>query len=225
MRIVAVVGFSETGKTRLVARLITELRRRGVRVAAVKRCGHGFSLDAEGKDSADFAAAGAEGVALVSPEGWAAFGGPAGADAAALAARLFPQAGVVLIEGGKDVRGLRKIEVLRAGVSEIPVSPPDELIALVSDLPAAGSAAAPVFGPDDTSGIADLILTLEEADMADIRLEVDGREVNLNAFVKTFIEKTVLGMVTSLSGIDPEPRRISIVIDRVPGQAPGGPRP
>ena len=51
MRIVAVVGLSETGKTRLVVRLIEEFRRRGLRVAAVKRCSHGFSLDTEGKDS------------------------------------------------------------------------------------------------------------------------------------------------------------------------------
>jgi molybdopterin-guanine dinucleotide biosynthesis adapter protein len=224
MRIVAIVGFSETGKTRLAARLIMELRRRGRRVAAVKRCAHGFSLDTEGKDSADFSAAGAEGVALVSPEGWAAFGSAADADAARLAARLFPEADVVLIEGGKDVRGIRKIEVLRAGVSEIPVSPPGELAALVSDLPAAGGGAVPVFGPDDVAGVADLILSLEEADMADIKLEVDGREINLNAFVKTFIEKTLLGMVTSLSGVDSDPKRIAIVIDRTGDKAPGGPR-
>jgi len=225
MRIVAIVGFSETGKTRLAARLITELRGRGLRLAAVKRCAHGFSLDTEGKDSADFSAAGADGVALVSPEGWAAFGVAPDADAARLAARLFPDADVVLIEGGKDVPGIRKIEVLRAGVSEIPVSPPGELAALVSDLPAAGGAAAPVFGPDDVAGIADLILSLEEADMTDIKLEVDGREVILNAFVKTFIEKTLLGMVTSLSGVDPEPTKISIVVDRAGTAAAGGPRP
>jgi len=35
MRIVAVVGFSETGKTRLIVRLIGELKGRGLRVAAV----------------------------------------------------------------------------------------------------------------------------------------------------------------------------------------------
>ena len=50
--------------------------------------------------------------------------------------------------------------------------------------------------------------------MADIRLEVDGREVNLNAFVQTFLERTVLGMVTSLSGVGPEPKRIKLVIER-----------
>lgn len=218
MRIVAVVGYSETGKTRLAVRLIGELRRRGLRVSAVKRCSHGFSLDTEGKDTADFSAAGADNVAMVSPEGWAALGSAPDADASALAERLFPEADVVLIEGGKDVRGPRKIEVLRAGVSDIPVSPAAELLAIVTDGAPPAGAAAPVYGPDDIAGIADRILSLKEGGMADITLEVDGREVNLNPFVRTFIEKTVLGMVTSLSGIDPDPKRIRLVIDRTGGK-------
>src|SRR5512135_2833133 len=109
MRIVSVVGFSESGKTRLIVRLIGELGRRGLRVAAVKRCSHGFALDTEGKDTADFSRAGARGVAMVAPEGWAAFGEAPGLDAARLARRVFPEADVVLIEGGKDVPGMPKI--------------------------------------------------------------------------------------------------------------------
>jgi molybdopterin-guanine dinucleotide biosynthesis protein MobB len=214
MRIVAVVGFSGSGKTRLVVRLIGELGRRGLRVAALKRCSHGFSLDTEGKDTADFAAAGADGTAMVSPEGWAALGRGPVDDPPRLAARLFPEADVVLIEGGKDLRGTRKIEVLRAGVSEAPVGLPEELLAVVSDLPVSAGVAVPVFKPDDLAAICDRILSLKEADMADIKLEVDGREINLNPFVRTFIERTVLAMVTSLSGIDPEPKRIALVIDR-----------
>ena len=61
--------------------------------------------------------------------------------------------------------------------------------------------------------------------MADITLEVDGREVAMNPFVRTFIEKTVLGMITSLSGIDPEPKRISLVIDRTGEGAKAGAKP
>ncbi len=214
MKIVAVVGFSESGKTRLVVRLIRELTARGLRVSAVKRCSHGFSLDTEGKDTADFSRAGADGVAMISPDGWAALGTSSAVDASRLAVRLFPDADVVLVEGGKDVRGTRKIEVLGAGVAAAPMSLPGELVAVVAYGPVPEGAAVPVFGPDDISGITDLILSLEEAKMADITLEVDGREVNMNPFVRTFIERTVLGMVTSLSGIDPEPKRISLVIDR-----------
>lgn len=160
MRIVAVVGFSESGKTRLVVGLIRELKRRGLRVVAVKRCSHGFSLDTEGKDTADFSRAGADGVAMIAPDGWAAIGGGPGPDASELARRLFPEAEVVLVEGGKEVPGTRKIEVLRSG-SPGPVSPPGELIGVVSDSPVPG-AAAPVFGSADIAGIAKLILAQKE---------------------------------------------------------------
>jgi molybdopterin-guanine dinucleotide biosynthesis protein MobB len=225
MKIVAVVGFSESGKTRLIVRLIRELTARGLRVSAVKRCSHGFSLDTEGKDTADFSRAGADTVAMVSPEGWAAIGASPAGDASQLAARLFPDADVVLVEGGKDVRGTRKIEVLGVDAAAAPMSPPGELVAIVADRPVPGCAAVPVFGPDDISGISDFILSLEEAKMADITLEVDGREVNMNPFVRTFIERTVMGMITSLSGIDPEPKRISLVIDRTGEVAKSGSKP
>jgi hypothetical protein len=59
--------------------------------------------------------------------------------------------------------------------------------------------------------------------MTHITLEVDGREVNLNPFVRTIIERTVVGMVTSLSGIDPQPRVIRLVIDRAEGTLQDGP--
>jgi len=214
MRTVAIVGFSESGKTRLIVRLIGELKRRGLRTCAVKRCSHGFSLDTEGKDTSDFSRAGADGVVMVSPDGWAAHGEAPCVDAPELAARLFPDADVVFIEGGKDAAGPRKIEVLRAGVSEAVVSRAEELLAVVSDLPVPEDVSVPVFRPDEAARICDLILSVEEADMADITLEVDGREVNMNPFVRRFIERTVLGMVTSLSGIDAEPKKISLVIDR-----------
>jgi molybdopterin-guanine dinucleotide biosynthesis protein B len=223
MRIVAVVGYSRSGKTRLIVRLIGELKGRGARVAALKRCSHGFALDTEGKDSAEFSRAGAVGVAMLSPEGWAALGHAPESDAVRLARRLFPAADVVLIEGGKEIRGVRKIDV-RRGAPAGPASPADELLAIVADGPVPG-AEAPVFGPDDIEGISDLILAQEEGDMAKITLEIDGCEINMNAFVQSFIERTVVGMVTSLSGVDPEPRRITLVIDRTAGPAKGEPKP
>lgn len=214
MKIVSVVGFSESGKTRLIVRLIGEFKRRGLRACAVKRCSHGFSLDTEGKDTSDFTKAGAYGVAMISPEGWAALSRSPIAGVPALAGRLFPDADVVLVEGGKEAAGLLKIEVLRAGVSEVLISRPDELLAVVADFPLPDGLPVPIFKPEEMTEIGDLIISLEEGNMADIKLEVDGREVNLNPFVRTFIEKTVLAMVTSLSGIDPEPKTISLVIDR-----------
>lgn len=224
MKVVSVVGFSGTGKTRLIVRLIQELRARGLEVAAVKRCSHGFTLDTEGKDTAAFSRAGASGVAMVSPEGWAAVSPSSPVAAPALGARLFPEADIVLVEGGKDEPGTPRIEVLRAGLSEAPVSRPGDLLAVVADGAGPADVAAPVLGPDETARLADLILSLEEAAMTDIKLEVDGQEVNLNPFVRTIVEKTVVAMVTSLSGVDPEPKRIALVIDRGGAGAAPGPK-
>jgi molybdopterin-guanine dinucleotide biosynthesis protein MobB len=222
MKVVSVVGFSGTGKTRLIVRLIRELRARGLEVAAVKRCSHGFTLDTEGKDTAAFGRAGASGVAMVSPEGWAAVGPPRPVAARALGTRLFPEADIVLVEGGKGEPGTPRIEILRAGVSDALVSRPEDLLAVVADGAGPADVAAPVLGPDESARLADLILALEEAAMTDIKLEVDGQEVNLNPFVRTIIERTVVAMVTSLSGVDPEPKRIALVIDRGgTGAAPG----
>lgn len=224
MKALAVVGFSGSGKTRLMVRLIAALRERGLRVAAVKRCSHGFTLDTEGKDTAEFSRAGAESVAMVSGEEWAAFGRAGSIDIVRLARRLFPAADVVLVEGGKDVPGLPKIEVRRAGVPGVPAIPPRELVAIVSDGPVPG-AAVPVLGPDQTGGLADLIQAQKEGDMTKIRLEIDGREVLLNAFVQTFIEKTVIGMVTALTGVEPDPREVRLEIDRTGTAGRGGAKP
>src|SRR4029077_4840672 len=49
--IVSFVGRSNSGKTTLIERVIPELVRAGYKVATVKRAGHGFNLDTEGKDS------------------------------------------------------------------------------------------------------------------------------------------------------------------------------
>jgi molybdopterin-guanine dinucleotide biosynthesis protein B len=214
MRIVAAVGLSETGKTLLLTGLISEFKRRGLRTFAVKHCSHGFSLDMEEKDTWKYSQAGADGVAMIAPEEWAVFGKTTETELRALAERAFPGADVILVEGGKQARGLRKIEVLRSGVSDIVQTPPEDLLAVVSDTGTAPGISVPVFTLSQTVEICDLILSQEEDAMSEIKLEVDGREILLNPFVRTFIEKTVLGMVTSLSGIDPDPKKIVLAIDR-----------
>jgi len=164
MKIFAFVGASESGKTRLIARLVPELKRRGLAVAVVKHCSHGFDLGAPNKDSSKFLAAGADGVALVGPDRTAVLHKAGRVDQVvlddqvvglgALARKEFPAADIVLIEGGKSDRALRKIEVLRPGISDGFRTPPDELAAIVADGPVAG-AAVPLFSPDRVDEIAD----------------------------------------------------------------------
>ena len=222
MKIVAVVGLSESGKTHLVAGLIGECKRRGLRTFAVKHCSHGFSLDVEGKDTWVYSRAGADGVAMISSEDWAVVRKLTEGDLRALAERAFPDADIVLIEGGKQARGLPKIEVLRSGVSEVVQTPPEELLAVVSDRGTPKGSPVPVFTSSQAVEICDLILSREEGAMPEIKLEVDGRDIPLNPFVRTFIENTVMGMVMSLTGVGADPRKIVLEIDRT-APAPGKP--
>ena len=61
---------SGTGKTTFIERLIPLLAAHGVRTAVIKSDSHGFNLDTEGKDTARFMTAGAEAVAVSSPDGY-----------------------------------------------------------------------------------------------------------------------------------------------------------
>ena len=61
---------SGTGKTTFIEKLLPRLKERGIRTGVIKSDSHGFNLDMEGKDSCRFSEAGAESVAVVSPQGW-----------------------------------------------------------------------------------------------------------------------------------------------------------
>lgn len=113
MKIIGISGPSGSGKTTLIRRLIPVLRNRKHTVAVLKHCPHGFDLDQQGKDSWHFAQAGAEGVALVSRERIAvAYKSHQNHDWKALADRFFPEYDIVIIEGGRNLKGIRTIELV-----------------------------------------------------------------------------------------------------------------
>lgn len=65
--ILSIVGKSNSGKTTLLEKLITELTGRGWRVATIKHNKHGFNIDHEGKDSYRHKKAGALTTVVSSP--------------------------------------------------------------------------------------------------------------------------------------------------------------
>ncbi|WP_400162000.1 molybdopterin-guanine dinucleotide biosynthesis protein B [Brevibacillus sp. TJ4] len=66
-RVVQLVGYSDSGKTTLLSRLIPLLQRQGLRVGVVKHDGgHDFELDQPGKDTWRYREAGASLVAISS---------------------------------------------------------------------------------------------------------------------------------------------------------------
>jgi molybdopterin-guanine dinucleotide biosynthesis protein B len=157
MRIVAFIGQSESGKTRLVTRLVAELKKRGLIVAVVKHCSCGFDLGGEHKDSSKFLSAGADGVALAAPGQTAVLRRrDRERDLGALARAEFGAADIVLVEGGKSNARLKKIEVLRHSLKGVLRTPLPELAAVVSDHPVACD--RPQFHPDNVTEIADWLM-------------------------------------------------------------------
>jgi molybdopterin-guanine dinucleotide biosynthesis protein MobB len=213
----AIVGASRSGKTLLLQKLISELRRRGRSVGAIKHCPKGFELDTKGKDSWVFTQAGADAVAICSPDQLAVLQrAPADLDLADVARTYFGHLDVVLVEGGKSAPGLKKIEVLGPGSTQQPQTPEEELVGVVADEPVALD--KPVFGPDEIGPIADLLEQQEPDAERGVHLAVDGAPVSLNPFVRSVFQNVVLGMVASLKGIGDTPGRISLTIDREGGR-------
>lgn len=157
MKIFAVVGPSGIGKTLLIEQLVAEIKRRGLSVAVIKHCSQGFSLDRPGKDSWRFRAAGADGVALVSPEETAVLlRKPAEAEDIELASTHFGRMDVVFVEGIRMVPHIPKLELLRKDVAEKLSTPLDELAAVISDVEIKVS--RPVFQFSQAKEIVDFLV-------------------------------------------------------------------
>ncbi|MDX2264352.1 MAG: molybdopterin-guanine dinucleotide biosynthesis protein B [Hyphomicrobiales bacterium] len=109
-----VIGWKNSGKTLLVARLVAEFTARGLKVAAVKHAHHSFDIDHEGRDSWRLREAGAREVAVVSPVRWALMTELGGEREPTLAEVLPRLSGsdIVIVEGFKT-SDHPKIEVRR----------------------------------------------------------------------------------------------------------------
>ena len=155
MRIVAVVGPSGSGKTTFLARLIPELTSRGLKVGVIKHTHKDVPLDTEGKDTWVLSEAGASAAGIIAHSRAALFLRSA-PEILEFARRYLAGMDLVLVEGGKTTRGLRKVLIDRPGSSERVEVPREELIAVVGEGPA--TPGVPVFGPERTKDLADLIL-------------------------------------------------------------------
>jgi molybdopterin-guanine dinucleotide biosynthesis adapter protein len=208
MKIFSFVGNSGGGKTRLLARLVPQLKKRGHAVAVVKHCPHGFSLDPEGKDSRLLFEAGADSVALVSSDMTAIFKRDGKTtDYRAMARHYFSKIDILLIEGGRASKGLRKIEVLREAERPQLRTQIGELIAIVADGQVKSN--RPVFRHSQVREISEFLEGQPEEAEPSVSLSVDGIPVPLNAFVQKVSANIMLSLVRSLRGIKDNPKRIT----------------
>ena len=136
MKLFGVVGWKNSGKTTLVAGLVTELKSRGFTVSTMKHAHHAFDLDQPGRDSYKHREAGAQEVLISSGKRWALMHELQGEDEPALddfLAKMSP-VDIVIIEGFKSAAHA-KIECHRA-TTELPlVSAKNKtIVAIASDV-------------------------------------------------------------------------------------------
>jgi molybdopterin-guanine dinucleotide biosynthesis protein B len=134
MKVVGFAGFSGSGKTMLVERLIPALKLRGLRVSVVKHAHHDFDIDHPGKDSFRHREAGAFEVVVASDRRLALmreFEQPARLSVHHLLAEVWDGVDWVLVEGFKD-SSLLKVEVWRADAAKPARYPHDEFIVAIA---------------------------------------------------------------------------------------------
>jgi molybdopterin-guanine dinucleotide biosynthesis protein B len=159
MKILGIVGYSGSGKTRLLARLIPELRSAGLTVSTMKHTHHSVRVDEPDDISRQLTEAGAVDVAVAGRERWALLHenreGPEPV-VEELAAHMTP-VDLLLVEGFKR-HAHPKIEVHRPSVGKPLLCRDDpNVIAVATDgpLPVTG---LPVLDLNDPTAIANFII-------------------------------------------------------------------
>jgi molybdopterin-guanine dinucleotide biosynthesis adapter protein len=159
-KIIGITGWSGSGKTALIVRLIPELAKRGYRVATVKHAHHDFDIDKPGKDSYAHRAAGATEVVVSSARRWAVVHenrDEAEPTLDEILAKLSP-VDIILVEGFKT-EAHPKIEVHRPATdTDLICRQNDTIVAVASDAALSGLS-VPVLDLNDTGAIADFIAT------------------------------------------------------------------
>jgi len=158
MRTIGFIGYSNTGKTTLIEKLIPLFAARGLRVSTVKNAHHGFDMDRPGKDSFRYREAGSQQVLIATTERWALLTETRGraAPLETLIAHLDP-CDLVLVEGFKSEGHFPRIEVRRTTNTEPPIFPHDpNVVAIAADH--AIDTALPVLDLNDAAKIAAFIL-------------------------------------------------------------------
>ena len=159
MKIFGLAGWSGSGKTSLMVRLVPELVGRGLTVSTMKHAHHAFDVDTPGKDSYEHRQAGATEVLVTSANRWALMHELRGAPEARmedLVARMTP-VDLLLIEGFKH-HAHDKLEVFRRDVGKPLLCVSDPRVVAVASDGAVPEARVPMIALDDTRAIADFIV-------------------------------------------------------------------
>ncbi|HMK66790.1 MAG TPA: molybdopterin-guanine dinucleotide biosynthesis protein B [Thermodesulfobacteriota bacterium] len=212
--ILSIVGYSNSGKTMLLEKVLPLLKAGGYSVGVIKHTSHGFSLDRPDKDSQRFSQAGAEGLALVG-EGTIGFMGKIDETDPLLLDRLeqlfFQDKDFVLTEGFKK-SDKPKIVVMTPGKEkELLAEIGGTVVATVGESPILDE--VPHFTPEDPEGLVHFLEEryLKRIKKPPIRVILDGKNIPLNQFAQEIVCCGLLGVLSPLKGFQ-NPHQIEVRI-------------
>ncbi|MFH1560185.1 MAG: molybdopterin-guanine dinucleotide biosynthesis protein B [Chloroflexota bacterium] len=210
---IAVVGYSDTGKTTVASSLVQTLVARGYRIAAVKHCPHGHKVDRPSTDSARLFAAGADKVVATSP-GLLTSMEVTQVDTSleAIVASLESSDysyDLVVAEGFK---GSSAPKILVMGEEHLSPSP-QNVIAIIGDHKTAGKVPSYTFQELDAlaNQVQDQMLK-GATEAPGISLVVDGVSIDMGGFASRILYQVILGFLSTLKNIPPDPQRIRIIL-------------
>lgn len=202
--ILSFIGSSGSGKTVIMEKVVSELKKRGLSIAVIKHSHHDeLGFDKEGKDTQRYTNAGAK-IVIISGTQEIVIMKKTDHDLSPreIARLVDPDVDLILTEGFKSA-GTLKIEVHRKDIEPELLARPNQLLAVVTDERLDVKVPQFDFTKDNTTEIADMIEKwLAVQTNNDIELVVNRKFVELNPFVKEIISGTLEGMVSRLKGIN-----------------------
>jgi molybdopterin-guanine dinucleotide biosynthesis protein MobB len=149
--VISFVGKSRSGKTTLLEKIIRELKSKGIKLAIIKHDTHQFEIDHPGKDTWRHGKAGADIVAISSPEKMAIIEKREREMTLDEVIARIPPVDIIITEGYSQEKK-PKIEVFRSEAHQKLLGPTEELLAIASDIP--WEIGVPCYHIDDVQGIA-----------------------------------------------------------------------
>jgi molybdopterin-guanine dinucleotide biosynthesis protein B len=196
--IIAFSGFSESGKTTFIEKLIPELKHRGYRIATIKQSHHEMVF-APGKDSERHLAAGSEVSMLVTPNQMMLVK-PLEEEASIddLIRVLGDDYDIIICEGFK-YSDIPKLVVYRQGIGAFPLGL-SNVIGVITDEEL--DIQTRQYSFEDVEAVADMLeeeIIIPHASR--INISVNNTAVPLIEFPRSIISRTILGMLTALKGV------------------------
>ncbi|KNF08759.1 molybdopterin-guanine dinucleotide biosynthesis adapter protein MobB [Gottschalkia purinilytica] len=153
--VISIVGFSNSGKTTLIVKILKEIKLRGYRVAIIKHHHGDFDIDEKGKDSWHHSQAGADTVIVSSPNKFAMVSNLEEEKELDDLIKLIGDVDLIITEGYKKLNK-PKIAVFRTELCEHDsILELENLIAVASDTYIKHK--VPCFDLEDIEGLVNLI--------------------------------------------------------------------